>query len=67
MVLLVYIIKDIIKANVLVIIMGDTCGKTGLITKLNQILNNGKTTVEIVSIHTVITDEKLCKIMKKMI
>jgi ABC-type multidrug transport system fused ATPase/permease subunit len=55
MVLLVYRIK----ANVPVIIMGDTgCGKTTLITKLNQILNNGKTTVEIINIHPGITDEK---------
>ena len=62
MVLLVYRIK----ANVPVIIMGDTgCGKTALITKLNQILNNGKTTVEIINIHPGITDEKLCKIMEE--
>ena len=60
MVLLVYRIK----ANVPVIIMGDTgCGKTALITKLNQILNNGQTTVEIINIHPGITDEKLCKLM----
>ena len=39
MVLLVYRIK----ANVPVIIMGETgCGKTALITKLSQLLNNGK-------------------------
>ena len=39
MILLLYRIK----ANVPVIIMGDTgCGKTMLITKLNQLLNNGK-------------------------
>ena len=39
MILLVYRIR----ANVPVIIMGDTgCGKTMLITKLNQLLNNGK-------------------------
>ena len=40
MVLLIYRIK----ANIPVIIMGDTgCGKTALIIKLNQILNNGQT------------------------
>ena len=62
MVLLVYRIK----ANIPVIIMGDTgCGKTALITKLNQILNNGKSTVEIINIHPGITDEKLCKIMEE--
>ena len=62
MVLLVYRIK----ANVPVIIMGDTgCGKTALITKLNQILNNGKKTVEIINIHPGITDELLCEIIKE--
>ena len=62
MVLLVYRIK----ANVPVIIMGDTgCGKTALITKLNQILNNGETTVQIENIHPGINDEKLCEIMKE--
>ena len=46
-----------IKANVQVIIMGDTgCGKTTLITKLNQILNNGVKTVEIINIHPGITN-----------
>ena len=47
MVLLLYRIK----ANFSLIIMGDTgCGKTALITKLNQILNNGVKTVEIINI-----------------
>ena len=60
MVLLIYRIK----ANVPVILMGETgCGKTALITKLNQILNNGETNVEIINIHPGITDEKLCEIM----
>jgi ABC-type cobalamin/Fe3+-siderophores transport system ATPase subunit len=37
--------------------MGDTgCGKTTLITKLNQILNNGVKTVEIINIHPGITN-----------
>ena len=61
MVLLLYRIK----ANVPVIIMGDTgCGKTALIMKLDQIINNGNTTVQIVNIHPGITDEKLCKKME---
>ena len=48
MVLLVFRIIS----NVPVIIMGDTgCGKASLITKLNQILNNGENTREIVNIH----------------
>ena len=60
MVLLIYRIK----ANVPVIIMGDTgCGKTALITKLNELLNNGQKTVEIINIHPGIDDEKLCEIM----
>jgi len=60
MVLLVYRII----ANVPVIVMGDTgCGKTSLITKLNQILNGGKTTLKIINIHPGYNDEKLCKKM----
>ena len=62
MILLVYRIR----ANVPVIIMGETgCGKTALIKKLNQLLNNGKETVEIINIHPGITDDDLCDIMKK--
>ena len=57
MILLIYRIK----ANVPVIIMGETgCGKTALIIKLNQILNNGETTVEKIDIHPGIDDAKLC-------
>ena len=60
MVLLIYRII----ANIPVIIMGDTgCGKTSLITKLNQILNGGKTTLKIINIHPGITDEILCERM----
>jgi energy-coupling factor transporter ATP-binding protein EcfA2 len=62
MILLIYRIQ----ANIPVIIMGDTgCGKTALITKLSQILNNGETKVEIINIHPGITDKKLCDIMKE--
>ena len=62
MILLVYRIK----ANVPVIIMGETgCGKTALITKLSQILNNGEKTVKIINIHPGITDEILCEKMKE--
>jgi len=60
MVLLIYRII----ANIPVIIMGDTgCGKTSLITKLNQIINGGKTTLKIINIHPGITDEILCQRM----
>jgi len=63
MVLLVFRIIS----NVPVIIMGDTgCGKASLITKLNQILNNGENTREIVNIHPGIKDDKLCQIMEKV-
>ena len=63
MVLLVYRIK----ANVPVIIMGETgCGKTALVTKLNQILNNGEILVEIINIHPGITDNDLCEKLGKI-
>ena len=56
-----------IKANVPVIIMGETgCGKTALITKLNQILNNGEITVKIINIHPGITDEDICEFMREI-
>ena len=56
-----------IKANVPVIIMGETgCGKTSLIIKLSQILSNGEKLVEIINIHPGITDEEIITNMKKM-
>ena len=62
MVLLIYRIQ----ANIPVIIMGETgCGKTALITKLNQILNNGEKLLKIIQIHPGINDEKICEEMKK--
>ena len=55
-----------IKANIPVIIMGETgCGKTSLIIKINQILNNGEKNIEIINIHPDITDVKLCKEMEE--
>ena len=55
-----------IQANIPVIMMGETgCGKTALITKLSQILNNGEETVKIINIHPGITDEILCEKMKE--
>ena len=61
MILLVYRIK----ANIPVIIMGETgCGKTALITKLSQLLNNGEKTVKIIDIHPGTTNENLYKEMK---
>ena len=62
MILLLYRIN----ANIPVILMGETgCGKTALITKLNQLLNNGETTVHKIIIHPRINDENLCIIMKE--
>ncbi len=41
-----------IEANIQVILMGETgCGKTALIKKLNQLLNNGEETLEIININ----------------
>jgi len=58
MILLVYRIR----ANVPVIIMGETgCGKTSLIIKLSQLLNNGENVVQIINIHPGITEEEICK------
>jgi ABC-type lipoprotein export system ATPase subunit len=58
MVLLVYGINE----NAPVIIMGDTgCGKTALITVLNQIINNGGTTLNIEKMSLVGQDGKLRK------
>jgi len=63
MILLVYRIK----ANIPVIIMGETgCGKTALITKLNQILNNGEITVKTINIHPGLNDKDICEEMKKI-
>ena len=56
-----------IQANIPVIIMGETgCGKTALIIKLNQILNNGEKKVKIFNIHPGITDEDICKYMREI-
>ena len=45
-------------ANVPVILMGETgCGKTTLIKKLNQLLNNGKEKVKIIKIDSSYTDQ----------
>ena len=56
-----------IKANIPVILMGETgCGKTALIIKLNQILNNGKATVEKINIDQGITEKKLWELMENI-
>ena len=63
MILLVYRIRS----NVPVIIMGETgCGKTSLIKKLSQILNNGEELVKTINIHPGITDEEITRQMRNM-
>ena len=63
MVLLIYRIK----ANVPVIIMGETgCGKTSLIIKLSQILNNGEKLVEKIDINPGITDKEITDKMREI-
>ena len=61
------LLKYRIIANVPVIIMGETgCGKTLLIIKLSQILNNGEKLVKIINIHPDITDEEIYNKMKEI-
>ena len=63
MVLLIYRIK----ANIPVIIMGETgCGKTSLIIKLSQLLNNGEKLVEVININPAITDKEITEKMIEM-
>ena len=52
-----------IRANVPVIMMGETgCGKTSLITKLSELLNNGTTNQMVtIQIHAGITDNDIIK------
>ena len=56
-----------LKANIPVIIMGETgCGKTSLIIKLSQFLNNGEKLVEIINIYPGITDEEIIDFIREM-
>ena len=62
MILLIYRIK----ADIPVIIMGETgCGKTSLIIKLSQFLNNGEELLGIIHIHSGITDKEIINEMIK--
>ena len=61
MVLIIYRIIS----NIPVILMGETgSGKTALIKKLNELLNNGKSNLEIINIHQGINDDYLIEKMK---
>ena len=54
-------------ANIPVILMGETgCGKTALIKKLNQLLNNGEEKLETINIDPSYNDEKLTKLMENI-
>ena len=54
-------------ANIPVILMGETgCGKTALIKKLNQLLNNGEEKLEQINIDPSYDDEKLTKKMDEI-
>ena len=54
-------------ANIPVILMGETgCGKTALIKKLNQLLNDGIENVEIININPGINDRILIERMDKI-
>ena len=54
-------------ANIPVILMGETgCGKTALIKKLNQLLNNGEETLVTINIDPSYNDDKLTKKMNEI-
>ena len=57
-----------IKSNVPVIMMGETgCGKTSLIKKLSELLNNGSNKkMEILNIHAGINDDEIINFIKKI-
>ena len=53
-----------IRENIPVIMMGETgCGKTSLIRKLSELINNGESNMEILNIHAGITDEEIVKFL----
>ena len=55
-----------IKANIPTILMGESlCGKTSLIIKLNQLLNNGKLNMERINMNQNINDEILYRIIEE--
>ena len=55
-----------IRENIPVIMMGETgCGKTSLIRKLSELINNGEKKMEIMNIHAGITDEEIVNFLFK--
>ena len=55
-----------IRENIPTIMMGETgCGKTSLIRKLSELLNNGKSNMKILNIHAGIKDKEIVEFLKK--
>ena len=49
-----------IRENIPIIMMGETgCGKTSLIRKLSELINNGESKMKILNIHAGITDQEI--------
>ena len=49
-----------IRENIPIIMMGETgCGKTSLIRKLSELINNGESKMKILNIHAGITDKEI--------
>ena len=55
-----------IRENIPIIMMGETgCGKTSLIRKLSELINNGESKMEILNIHAGITDQEIVDFLYK--
>ena len=53
-----------IRENIPVIMMGETgCGKTSLIRKLSELINNGESKMKILNIHAGITDKEIVEFL----
>lgn len=54
-----------IRENIPTIMMGETgCGKTSLIRKLSELINNGQSNMKILNIHAGIKDEEIFDFLK---
>ena len=55
-----------IRENIPTIMMGETgCGKTSLIRKLSELMNNGKSKMKILNIHAGITDKEIVDFLEQ--
>ena len=53
-----------IRENIPIIMMGETgCGKTSLIRKLSELINNGESKMKILNIHAGITDQEIIEFL----